>query len=221
MIVLFLIGVVLAILFRTLKHDYARYDKEEGLLDLDRDLGDEFGWKQVHGDVFRAPNQLIMLSAMLGSGVQLTFLALVVILWTILGDLYIERATILTASIFLYAFTAMIAGYYSGSYYTKYGGKNWIRTMFFTAGLWPGIVCLCAFLINFVAIYKTSSRAISFPTMVDYNLAIAFIWLLLVFPLTLLGTIVGRNWASEASFPCRVNPIPRPIPDKPWYAEPL
>lgn len=49
----------------------------------------------------------------------------------------------------------------------------------------------------------------------------AAIWIFLCFPLTLLGAIIGRNWGSKADFPCRVNPIPRPIPDKVWYAEPM
>ena len=47
------------------------------------------------------------------------------------------------------------------------------------------------------------------------------IWVFLCFPLTLLGAIIGRNWGSNSDFPLRVNPIPRPIPDKVWYAEPM
>jgi transmembrane 9 superfamily protein 3 len=53
MMVLFLVGLVSMILMRTLRKDYARYSKEEELDDLERDLGDEYGWKQIHGDVFR------------------------------------------------------------------------------------------------------------------------------------------------------------------------
>ena len=43
------------IMMRTLRRDYARYSKDDDLDDLERDLGDEYGWKQVHGDVFRPP----------------------------------------------------------------------------------------------------------------------------------------------------------------------
>ena len=53
MMVIFLVGLVSMILMRTLRKDYARYSKEEELDDLERDLGDEYGWKQIHGDVFR------------------------------------------------------------------------------------------------------------------------------------------------------------------------
>ena len=35
------------ILMRTLRKDYARYSKEDEMDDMERDLGDEYGWKQV------------------------------------------------------------------------------------------------------------------------------------------------------------------------------
>ena len=110
-----------------------------------------------------------------------------------------------------------MAGYFSGSLYQQYNGKKWIRAMLITAGLWPGAVSVISVLINFVAISYSSSKAIPFGTMT----AIIAIWLFLVFPLTLLGTILGKNWNNNGHFPTRVNPIPRPIPEKLWYQEPL
>jgi transmembrane 9 superfamily protein 3 len=48
MMVIFLVGLVSMILMRTLRKDYARYSKdEEEIDDMERDLGDEYGWKQV------------------------------------------------------------------------------------------------------------------------------------------------------------------------------
>ena len=52
---------------------------------LERDVGEESGWKLVHGDVFRPPRRLELLSALLGTGVQLALLALAVTLITIAG----------------------------------------------------------------------------------------------------------------------------------------
>ncbi|KAI8981873.1 hypothetical protein BDF20DRAFT_936952 [Mycotypha africana] len=231
MMVLFLTGLVSVILLRTVKRDFTRYDREEGL-DFDRDLGDEYGWKQVHGDVFRQPPHLMLLSALMGTGSQLVILAIVIILYTILGDLYVERATILTATIFIYAVTSVVAGYTSSRYYAKYGGKDWIKTAIMTAGLWPGAVAIIGGFINTLAIYYSSSRAISFLNL----LSMIALWLFICVPLTLLGTLIGRNWKKPSGsggssggsnnqaavdFPCRVNPIPRPIPEKMWYAEPL
>lgn len=89
--------------------------------------------------------------------------------------------------------------------------------MFLTAGVWPGATALVTSIVNSVAIYYSSSKAIPFGTIV----AVMCIWMFLIFPLTLLGSILGRNWAGHGHFPLRVNPIPRPIPEKQWYTEPM
>lgn len=60
------------ILMRTLRKDYARYSKDEEMDDMERDLGDEYGWKQVHGDVFRPANSPMLFSALIGAGYQVS-----------------------------------------------------------------------------------------------------------------------------------------------------
>ncbi|GAB2278638.1 Transmembrane 9 super member 1 [Dionaea muscipula] len=56
MMVIFLTGLVSMILMRTLRNDYAKYAREDDDLEtLERDVGEESGWKLVHGDVFRPP----------------------------------------------------------------------------------------------------------------------------------------------------------------------
>lgn len=42
-----------------------------------------------------------------------------------------------------------------------------------------------------------------------------------ILPLTLVGTVLGRNLAGTPDSPCRVNAVPRPIPEKKWFMEPL
>uniref|UniRef100_A0A0K8REK6 Transmembrane 9 superfamily member n=1 Tax=Ixodes ricinus TaxID=34613 RepID=A0A0K8REK6_IXORI len=71
MMVIFLVGLVSMILMRTLRKDYARYSKDEEMDDMERDLGDEYGWKQVHGDVFRPPSHALLFSALVGTGHQI------------------------------------------------------------------------------------------------------------------------------------------------------
>ena len=95
------------ILMRTLRKDYARYSKDEELDDLvshplnscnsstsvspqERDLGDEYGWKQVHGDVFRAPEHTIFFTSVVGTGHQLAVVALGCILIALAEHLYTE-----------------------------------------------------------------------------------------------------------------------------------
>ena len=60
-------------------------------------------------------------------------------------------------------------------------------------------------------------RAIPFGTMI----AVASICLFVILPLTLVGTVLGRNLSGTPDYPCRINAVPRPIPEKKWFMEPL
>lgn len=215
MMVVFLVGLVSMILMRTLRRDYARYSRDE-FDDLERDLGDEYGWKQIHTDVFRAPKYPLILSALIGTGYQVAFVSFIVIISAIAGELYTERGSILNTAIYAYALLSPINGFFGGSMYTELQGRNWIKQSLVSAALLPSLVCGTAFMINFIAIYYHASRAIPFGTMV----LVALICLFIILPLTLLGTIVGRNTRSHSTNPCRVSPVPRPIPEKKWYMEP-
>ena len=98
--VIFLVGLVTMILMRTLRKDYARYSKEDEIDDMERDLGDEYGWKQVsflldvlflnlndqvHGDVFRAAASPMLFSSLIGTGAQLAVVVLFVVVFAIIG----------------------------------------------------------------------------------------------------------------------------------------
>ncbi len=56
----------------------------------DRDLGDEYGWKQVHGDVFRPSSHPLIFSSLIGSGCQIFSVSLIVIIVAMVEDLYTE-----------------------------------------------------------------------------------------------------------------------------------
>lgn len=88
--VIFLVGLVSMILMRTLRKDYARYSKDEDIDDMERDLGDEYGWKQVHGEVFRPVSHTLLFSALIGAGHHLTTVVFCVIVFAIVGELYTE-----------------------------------------------------------------------------------------------------------------------------------
>ncbi|GJM85235.1 hypothetical protein PR202_ga01669 [Eleusine coracana subsp. coracana] len=65
MMVIFLTGLVSMILMRTLRNDYAKYARDDDDIEtLERDVNEESGWKLVHGDVFRPPRNLVLLSAL-------------------------------------------------------------------------------------------------------------------------------------------------------------
>ncbi|VDM80947.1 unnamed protein product [Strongylus vulgaris] len=53
-----------------------------------------------------------------------------------------------------------------------------------------------------------------------FQLAVTAICLFVILPLTLVGTVLGRNMSGQGDYPCRVNAVPRPIPDKKWFVQP-
>ncbi|CAD6250719.1 unnamed protein product [Miscanthus lutarioriparius] len=217
MMVIFLTGLVSMILMRTLRNDYAKYARDDDDIEtLERDVNEESGWKLVHGDVFRPPCNLVLLSALVGIGTQLAAQILLVILLAIIGMLYIGRGAIVTTFIVCYALTSFISGYVSGALYSRHGGKNWIKVMAMTASLFPFMCFGIGLVLNTIAIFYGSLAAIPFGTMV----VVFILWAFISFPLALLGTVVGRNWSGAPNNPCRVKTIPRPIPEKKWYLTP-
>uniref|UniRef100_A0AAF5PGT9 Transmembrane 9 superfamily member n=2 Tax=Wuchereria bancrofti TaxID=6293 RepID=A0AAF5PGT9_WUCBA len=216
MMVIFLVGLVWMILMRTLRKDYARYQKDEDLDDMERDLGDEYGWKQVHGDVFRTPSFPMLFSSLVGTGYHVFAVVIITIFLAIIGEFYTERGSLLSAAIFVYAAASPVNGFAGGSMYARFGGKQWIRQMVCGAFLLPSLISSVAFLVNIVAISYHASRAIPFTIM----LAVTAICLFVILPLTLVGTVLGRNVKGQSGNPCRVNAVPRPIPDKKWFLEP-
>jgi len=229
MMVVFLCGLVALILLRTLRNDFARYAKED---DMDVEgmhvIGEDSGWKQVHGDVFRAPEQLVLFCAMYGSGWQLLTLILGVILYAIAGPMhgymYEDRGEMVSTFIVCFALSSAIAGYTSGSYYRQFfttpraeQQSEWQKTMVCTIALFPLIVCTVIFTINLIAIYYDTINAIP----VAVALKIIAIWVFAALPLSVVGTIFGRHYMGKFEPPCRINSIPRPIPIAPWYSSPL
>mmetsp|Transcript_18342 Transcript_18342/g.25871 ORF Transcript_18342/g.25871 Transcript_18342/m.25871 type:complete len:677 (-) Transcript_18342:216-2246(-) len=267
MMVLFLTGLVALILLRTLKKDYARYglvhDVEDGMGaeeefddegkpltdhagDGPKGMGPEdAGWKQVHGDVFRAPAYLPLFAALLGTGWQLVILTLGVILFAVLGPLHgevhEERGELLHAILACYSLSSIVAGYQSGKFYKRYwpstaaarrstsstSGKSttaiWQATMGLTVLLLPTVVTLILTILNGLSLMYGTITYIPFFVVVK----LFFLWIFVSVPLCVVGTLLGRHArfgdaATGANhFPCRVNAIPRPIPeDVPWYGKP-
>ncbi|KAI6215882.1 Transmembrane 9 superfamily member [Aphelenchoides besseyi] len=182
----------------------------------DEEINDDYGWKQVHGDVFRPPQYPLMFCSMIGTGYHLLSVLFITIGLSILAEFYTERGSLLSATIFVYAICAPVNGFFGGSMYSRVGGQNWIKQMVFGAFLFPGFLAWIALMINTIAIYYHASRAIPFTSM----LSIFFICAFVILPLNFVGTLLGRNLKGQADIPCRINVVPRPIPDKKWYLEP-
>ncbi|KAL7483316.1 hypothetical protein ACHAW6_008967, partial [Cyclotella cf. meneghiniana] len=268
MMVLFLMGLVVLIVLRPLKKDYARYalahgrrdeeqredEDEEDVEEKCKPLMDsecrpnthwstidfeDSGWKQVHGDVFRAPKFLPLLAAILGTGWQLVILgagfALFVVAGPLHGAVHEEWGEIMYFILVCYCFSSIVAGYASGSYFKLYfpttpagryksdtdGASQWQLVVALTVVLLPTILAAVLFVLNGIAFIYGTIYYIPFLTMMK----LFFLWVFASVPLCILGTLLGRHaklgGQISEPFPCRLNAIPRPIPgDIPWYRVP-
>lgn len=212
-VIFFLSGILTMIMVRTLRRDIAKYNAEEG---IDEAI-EETGWKLVHGDIFRPPKNSRLFAAVIGSGIQIFFMALITIFFAMLGMLSpASRGALMTAAIFLYVFMGLIAGYFSARLYKTMKGREWKRSAFLTATLYPGIIFSTCFFLNFFIWGKHSSGAVPFSTM----LALLCLWFGISLPLVFLGYYFGYR-KQPFQHPVRTNQIPRQVPDQLWYMNPM
>ncbi|EPY85024.1 transmembrane 9 superfamily member 4 precursor [Camelus ferus] len=167
-VVFFLSGILSMIIIRTLRKDIANYNKEDdivrglgwGGMDLERegsweDTMEESGWKLVHGDVFRPPQYPMILSSLLGSGIQLFCMILIVIYLSSTINLpYVHttseaacqrfvamlgmlspssRGALMTTACFLFMFMGVFGGFSAGRLYRTLKGHRWKKGAFCTS----------------------------------------------------------------------------------------
>ncbi|EDW27311.1 GL21220 [Drosophila persimilis] len=208
-VVFFLSGILTMIMIRTLRRDIARYNTDDNI----EDTLEETGWKLVHGDVFRPPKNTRLFSAIIGSGIQIFFMALITIFFAMLGMLSpSSRGALMTSGIFMYVFMGTIAGFYAARLYKTMKGREWKRAAFLTATLYPGIVFGTGFFLNFFIWDKSSSGAVPFTTMISLLL----LWFGISVPLVYLGFYFGYR-KQPYQHPVRTNMIPRQVPTQHWY----
>lgn len=212
-IVLFLTGMVAMILFRTLHKDITRYNQ----LDLEDDIQEEFGWKLVHGDVFRPPENSMLLSVFLGSGVQVFCMTLITLFFACMGFLSpANRGSLMTCAIVMFVCLGAPAGYVSARLCKLFGEYRWQLNICLTALLCPGIVFALFFIMNIILWIESSSAAVPFGTLIG----LLAMWMLISLPLTFIGAYYGFR-KPVIQQPTRTNQIPRQIPDQSIYTQPV
>jgi len=209
-LVILLTGFLAIIIMRVLRSDYARYAKTDEVEDDQAD----YGWKLVHGDVFRFPPYRNVFSAFLGIGSQFMTIVVGTLLFSLFGMYYPTNGGNMYASaIALYAVTAGIGGFVSGRMYRQFGGDSWAWNIVLTATLFA-VPFLCSVIYaNSVALYFKVTVALPILTILE----VTTIWALVGFPLTVLGGIAGKRLSGVFDAPCRTKNFPREIPAIPWY----
>ena len=211
--------VVIALLFaNNIKKDIDNYNYQVVQIeDIDKiqtnsNIGND--WKQVSGDIFRPPRvNKMLLSSIVGTGFQLFSMLFIILTFGTFGYLNPEkRGKIFSLCIFCYILMGGGGGYISADIYKIMGGKNWLKMSLLTSILFPGILFFFYLIVNILLFFEKPNIGINL-----YDLSsLFFLWVFCTLPLILIGTFLGIK-SKPFKLPCKVNKIPRQIPEKPWY----
>jgi len=199
------------IMMRTLHADFRRYNQETN------EEVEETGWKLVHGDVFRPPVRPMLLSVLLGSGVQIFGMTLITMIVAALGFLSpANRGGLISSMVVLFVIMGIFAGYFSTRNFRMLKGNSWKKNTIFTALSFPGTVFTIFFILNMIMRVKGSSGAVPVVTL----LSILVLWTGISTPLVFLGSYLAYKQPA-VQHPVRTNQIPRQIPEQVWYMHPV
>merc|ERR1719183_3240568 len=129
MLCLFLCAVVAIILMKTLKRDFTRYSAGDADELESMDGGDESGWKQVNGDVFRRPDHLAVFTVVYATGVHLACTVFIVLLFAMCNSYYASRGATGTSFVISYLLSAIVGGFEGGRVFRMFGGAKWKPAM--------------------------------------------------------------------------------------------
>jgi hypothetical protein len=200
------------ILVRVVKNDFTRLMSSGD--DASDFMDNEVGWKQINGDVFRFPGHKMALASSVGVGLHLVVTILITTLFCLVQVVdATRRGAVLQCIICAYALCAGVGGYFSARLYRQVEGQQWAWNIVATALLVPGPLALLWCFLNTVAWVHGSTAALPFGTV----MVLLTIYLLVAFPLTVIGGIAGRNTAGPFDAPCRTKDTRKEIPAVPWY----
>ena len=192
-------------------------DNDADLTSDEESVEEITGWKLLHADVFRAPAYPGLLAPMIGSGMQLVFMATGLLILSCLGILNPSfRGGFVSVGMGLFIFAGLLSGYFSGRVYKTFGGANWRKNTLMTAILFPGLLFSTIFVLNLFTWAQASSTALPFGTLVG----LASLWLLIQVPLVYGGSWYGFYRCQPWEHPTKTNSIARQIPLQPWYNRP-
>ena len=201
---------VFEILKRTVKKDIDQYNNNAVISDI---IIDEHGWKQITGDVFRAPPHPNALSAFIGTGFEIFCILIVSLILCLVGYIKPEIKLKMINYIFICCITfSVISGYVSTFIYRNLGGKHWLKNCVKTALFFPTITLFVLLFINILMTFERSNASLKINQMA----LLCCLWFFISSPLVLVGTLLCLM-RPTIKYPCKVNALPTTIGKKPWY----
>eukprot|EP00294_Goniomonas_avonlea_P000216 CAMPEP_0114552816 /NCGR_PEP_ID=MMETSP0114-20121206/7323_1 /TAXON_ID=31324 /ORGANISM="Goniomonas sp, Strain m" /LENGTH=651 /DNA_ID=CAMNT_0001737711 /DNA_START=13 /DNA_END=1968 /DNA_ORIENTATION=- len=214
LVLMFLTAIIAMIMTRILRKDFAMYNEVATTDDESaRELREETGWKLVYGDVFRAPAMPMLLTVLIGTGLQLFCMVVATLVFAVLGFLSpANRGALLSCILIFFVALGSVSGFVAARFCKLFKETNQFRCTLMTGLLFPGTIFALFFVINLFVWSQGSSGAVPFGTMV----ALMALWLGISLPLVFFGSYLGFK-REGYTVPTRTNPIPRQIPPQVWY----
>ena len=123
---------------------------------------------------------------------------------------------LLTTIVVVVMLGSIFSGYVSTRMYKMFKGANWKRNMLMTAFFVPGIIGAILLFIDFFVWGAKSSGGVPFTAL----LALIGLFLGIELPLNFVGAYLGFK-QSTIEYPVGTNQIPRLIPERAWYNNPV
>jgi transmembrane 9 superfamily protein 2/4 len=185
---------------------------------------DEGGWKQVAGSVFLPPKNRYFFCAFTGTGVQLFFVLVTVLICCLLGFSHPRfRGKLVSVGILLFVVFGFIAGYVSSRLFKLFiypdsiinphkKPPSWIMNIIYTNIFFPLIVFTVLIGINLFLAYEGSSAALD----VKVLFILLVLWVFCSSPMTIVGGFVGIK-QKDVVLPVKINKVPLTVPSQPFY----
>lgn len=119
-----------------LEQPEADVEREADLSVAEEAAEDISGWKLLHGDVFRVPACSGLLAPLVGSGMQLLFMATGLLTLSSLGILNPSfRGGFVSVGLGLFVFAGLFSGYFSARLFQTFGGVYWRRNILIVSSI--------------------------------------------------------------------------------------
>ena len=162
----------------------------------------------MHGDVFRKPKYFLQYAVLVGTGIQVSFLALTSFIFSTVADSGLVSGLIIV----LLPFYGFLNGYIASVCYRLFKGSSWVKLSLISALFYPCLVITSYFMVwifdKDVSESFMGNGGVSFITL-------SYLWSFINLPSTAFGAI-GGFLSDEVKIPTKANRVSRMIPEQPY-----
>lgn len=163
----------------------------------------------MYGDVFRKPKYFLLYAVLVGTGIQVSFLALTSFILSTVADSGLVAGFIIV----LLPFYGFLNGYIASVCYRLFKGSEWVKLSLISAFFYPCLVIASYYSVwvfdQDVSESFMGNGGVSFMTL-------SYLWSFINLPSTVIGAI-GGFLSEEVKIPTKPNRVSRMIPKQPFF----